>query len=86
VNTLDSIVLFQPILRAYINQHRVGVTVRIKRRVKPGLGFVSFETAWNTLQGDEVMNMVSKGHMRGVEQGDLRGQVAFIASLSGMAA
>jgi transposase-like protein len=32
----------------------------IKRRVKPGLGFFSFETAWNTLQGYEVMNMVRK--------------------------
>ena len=58
----------------------------IKRRVKPGLGFVSFETAWNTLQGYEIMNMVRKGQMRGVEKGDVMGQVAFIASLFGMAA
>ena len=58
----------------------------IKRRVKPGLGFFSFETAWNTLQGYEVMNMVRKGQMRGVEQGDIMGQVAFIASLFGVAA
>jgi transposase-like protein len=42
----------------------------IKRRVGPGLGFFSFETAWNTLQGYEVMNMVRKG--------DILGQVAFI--------
>jgi IS6 family transposase len=33
----------------------------IKRCVKPGLGFFSFETAWNTLQGYEVMNRVRKG-------------------------
>jgi transposase, IS6 family len=33
----------------------------IKRRVKPGLGFFSFETALNTLQGYEVMNMVRIG-------------------------
>jgi transposase, IS6 family len=58
----------------------------IKRRVKPGLGFFSFETAWNTLQGYEVMNMVRKGQMRGVEQGDSMGQVAFISSLFGVAA
>jgi len=58
----------------------------IKRRVKPGLGFFSFETAWNTLQGYEVMNMVRKGQMRGVEKGDIMGQVVFIASLFGVAA
>src|SRR5438270_2187162 len=58
----------------------------IKRRVKPGLGFFSFETAWNTFQGYEVMNMVRKGRMRGVEQGDIMGQVASIASLLGAAA
>jgi transposase, IS6 family len=57
----------------------------IKRRVKPGLGFFSFETAWSTLQGYEVMNMVRKGQMRGVEKGDIMGQVAFIASLFGVA-
>ena len=58
----------------------------IKRRVKPGLGFFSPETAWNTLQGYEVMNMVRKGQMRGVEQGDIMGQIAFISSLFGVAA
>ena len=58
----------------------------IKRHVKPGLGFFSFETAWNTLQGYEVMNMVRKGQMHGVEKGDIMGQVAFISSLSGVAA
>ena len=57
-----------------------------KRRVKPGLGFFSFETAWNTLQGYESMNMIRKGQVRGVEKGDIMGQVAFIASLFGVAA
>src|SRR5947209_9306160 len=32
----------------------------IKRCVKPGLGFFSFETAWRTLQGYEVMHMMRK--------------------------
>jgi IS6 family transposase len=58
----------------------------IKRRVKPGLGFFSFETAWNTLQGYEVMNIVRKGQIRGVEKGDILGQIAFIASIFGVAA
>jgi transposase-like protein len=34
----------------------------------------------------EVMNMVRKGQMRGVERGDIMGQSAFIASLFGVAA
>jgi len=58
----------------------------IKRRVKPGMGFFSFETAWRTLQGYEVMHMIRKGQMRGVEKGDILGQVAFIASIFGVAA
>src|SRR5271157_3295622 len=48
----------------------------IKRLVKPGMGFFSFESAWRTLQGYEVMHMLRKGHMRGVEKGDILGQVA----------
>ncbi len=58
----------------------------IKRRVKPGLGFFSFETAWNTLQGYESMNIIRKGQGHGVEKGDITGQLAFIARLFGVAA
>jgi len=58
----------------------------IKRRVKPGLGFFSFETAWRTLQGYEVMNMLRKGQMCGVKKGDRMGQVTIIGSLFGAAA
>jgi transposase, IS6 family len=58
----------------------------IKRRVKAGLGFFSFETAWNTLQGYEGMNMIRKGQVHGVEKGDVIGQVALIVSLFGVAA
>jgi transposase, IS6 family len=58
----------------------------IKRLVKPGMGFFSFETAWRTLQGYEVRHMLRKGQMRGVEKGDILGQVAFISALFGMAA
>jgi transposase, IS6 family len=58
----------------------------IKRCFKPGLGFFSFETAWNTFQGYERMNMIRKGQAHGVEKGDILGQVAFIARLFGVAA
>jgi transposase, IS6 family len=58
----------------------------IKRLVKPGMGFFSVETAERTLQGYEVMHMIRKGQVRGVGKGDIKGQVAFIASLFGVAA
>ncbi len=58
----------------------------IKRLVKPGMGFFSFETARRTLQGYELMHMLRKGQMRGMEKGDILGQVAFISALFGMAA
>ena len=58
----------------------------IKRLVKPGMGFFSFETAERTLQGYEVMNMIRKGQVRGVGKGDISGQVTFVARLFGVAA
>jgi transposase, IS6 family len=58
----------------------------IKRLVKPGLGFFSVETAGRTLQGYEVMHMIRKGQVRGVDKGDSTGQVTFIARLFGVAA
>jgi len=56
----------------------------IKRLVKLGMGFFSFETAWRTVQGYEAMNRLRKGQIHGVEKGDSRKQVAFIASLFGV--
>jgi transposase, IS6 family len=47
------------------------------------MGFFSFETAWRTLQGYEVMR---KGQVQGVSKGDITGQVTFIARLFGVAA
>lgn len=58
----------------------------IKRLVKPGLGFFSFQTAWRTLQGYEVMHMIRKGQICGVEKGDILGQATFISGLFGVAA
>jgi transposase, IS6 family len=45
----------------------------IKRLTKPGMGFFSFETEWRTLQGYEIMNMMRKGQLQGVNKGDVRG-------------
>ncbi len=57
----------------------------IKRSVKLGMGFFSVETAWRTVQGYEAMKMLRKGQIHGVAKGDSLKQVAFIASLFGMA-
>ena len=53
----------------------------IKRRVNPGLGFFSFNTAWRTIRGYEAMHMMRKGQIEGVGKGDIRGQVRFVSNL-----
>jgi transposase, IS6 family len=58
----------------------------IKRRVKPGLGFGSYPTAWHTIQGYDVMHMTRKGQIEGVEKGNSQAQQQFIAELFGLAA
>jgi IS6 family transposase len=58
----------------------------IKRRVKPGLGFFSYPTAWRTLQGYEMMNMIRKGQIRGVDKGNIQAQNQFVVGLFGLAA
>ncbi len=55
----------------------------IKRRVKPGLGFYSFQTAWRTLQGYETMHMIRKGQ---VQASGIQDQVKFIDGLFELAA
>lgn len=58
----------------------------IKRRVKPGLGFASYQTAWRTLQGYEAMNMIRKGQVTGAEKHNSQAQNQFIAELFGLSA
>jgi IS6 family transposase len=58
----------------------------LKRLVKPGMGFFSFESAERTLYGYEAMHMIWKGQMQGVNKRDIPGQVTFIARLFGVAA
>ncbi len=58
----------------------------IKRRVNAGMGFHSFNTARRTLKGYEIMNMIRKGQIEGVEKGDIKSQVKFIDNLFQLAA
>jgi hypothetical protein len=49
------------------------------------MGFFSFETAWRTLQGFEIMNMLRKEQVQGVATGEVSDQVTAIATLFGVA-
>jgi transposase, IS6 family len=50
----------------------------IKRLVRPGLGFGSFQTARQPLAGFETMAMMSKGQVREIDGHDIRGRAAVI--------
>src|SRR4051794_23508963 len=59
---------------------------RLKRLIRPGLGFGSFWTARRTLAGYEVMAMVRKGQVRRIGGRDMRAQATFVAELFDVAA
>src|SRR5262245_10569251 len=56
----------------------------IKRRVNPGLGFFSFNTAWRTIRGYESMNMIRKGQIAGIGRSEIQRQVKFVSKLFGI--
>jgi transposase-like protein len=53
----------------------------IKRIVKPMMGLKTFNSARRTLSGIEAMNMIRKGQVKGVRQGDRVSQAKFIEAL-----
>jgi transposase-like protein len=59
---------------------------RIKRLVRPGLGFKSFTAASQTIAGFEAMAMIRKGQVVGAPANDMGAQRDFIATLFGVAA
>jgi transposase-like protein len=54
---------------------------RIKRLVRPGLGFKSFITSTQTIAGYEAMAMIRKGQVVSAPANDMRAQRGFIATL-----
>lgn len=58
----------------------------IKHIVKPMMGFKSFNSARRTLSGIEAMNMIRKGQVNGINQGDSISQSKFIEVIFGIAA
>jgi transposase-like protein len=59
---------------------------RIKRLVRPGLGFKSFTSASQTIAGYEAMAMICKAQVVSVPANDMGAQRDFIANLFGAAA
>jgi IS6 family transposase len=58
----------------------------VKRRVNPGLGFGTFHTAQQTIQGYEAMHILRKGQLEGLARGDVLAQNRAINQLFGLAA
>ena len=58
----------------------------IKRLVKPGMGFGSFNTARRTIRGYEIMNMMRKGQVIGVPRGAIKERLVFIHQIFGVVA
>lgn len=58
----------------------------IKRLVKPSMGFGSFNTARRTIRGYEIMNMLRKGQIKGVEKRAVREGVQFMHQIFGVVA
>ena len=58
----------------------------IKRITRPMMGFKSFNSARRTLRGIEVMNMLRKGQVNGIDKGDSVSGVKFIEAIFGIAA
>jgi IS6 family transposase len=59
---------------------------RIKRLVRPGLGFKSFTSATRTIAGYEAMVMIRKGQVVNAPANNMGAQRDFIATLFGVAA
>ncbi len=59
---------------------------RIRRRVRPMLGFKRFTTARRTLAGVEALATLAKGQVRAAPANDLPAQRAFVHQVFGIAA
>jgi len=56
----------------------------IKRRVNASQVFRSFDGAWRTNQGYEVVHMIGKGQVRWLPKADVIGQIQFIRETLGL--
>src|SRR6516225_9584433 len=70
----------------YLNNNLEQDHRAIKRRVNASQGFRSFDGAWRTLQGYEVLHMIRKGQVRWLPKGDVAGQIQFVHDMFGLKA
>jgi transposase, IS6 family len=56
----------------------------VKKRVWLAKGYGSFQSACRTLQGIEAVNMIRKGRVRWLANGNVVGQAHFIGTLFGL--
>ncbi len=70
-------------LRLYLDNRIEQDHRRIKRLVRPGLGFKSFVSASRTIAGYEAMAMIRKGQVVGAPANAMSAQRDFIATLFG---
>ena len=69
----------------YLNNNLEQDHRAIKRRVHASQGFRSFDGAWRTIQGYEVLHVIRKGQVR-LPKGDVVGQVLFVNETFGLKA
>ena len=69
-----------PYLNNVVEQDHRG----IKRRVIASQGFRSFDGAWRTIQGYEILHMIRKGQVRWLPKDDVLGQIQFIRETLGL--
>ncbi|MGI4943895.1 MAG: hypothetical protein ACRYHQ_25585, partial [Janthinobacterium lividum] len=67
-------------------QHRGAGHRRIKRLMRPGMGFGSLRTASRTLAGYEAMAIIRKGRVHKVGGRDVKARAAFVADVFWLAA
>jgi transposase, IS6 family len=70
--------------RAALRQCKYLNNRAVKERVWLAKGYGSFQSAWRMLQGIEAVNMMRKGRVRRLANGDVVGQAHFIGELFGL--
>jgi transposase-like protein len=70
----------------YLNNNLEQDHRAIKRRVNASQRFRSFDGAWRTLQGYEVLQMIRKGQVRWLPKRDVIGKVQFVNEIFGLQA
>ena len=69
----------------YLNNIIEGDHARLKRLIRPTLGFISMKTAYATIKGFEVMRAIKKGQAKaGQIQKGVQGEIRLIESAFGI--